>query len=94
MGPWPRVSWYRRRMSMRDVHPLMLKKHDEMLRAQTLQERVTGVERMWTTGRQMAWLNVRSRHPSASDALVQWLVAELVYGSAAAERVLGLRPAT
>jgi hypothetical protein len=79
-------------MLPRDVHPEMLKKHDELLRRQTEVQRARGVQRLWEAGRHMARLNVRARYPDASEQLIRWLTTELIYDTRTAEQILGPRP--
>lgn len=76
-----------------DVTPAQQRRHDELARRLTTEQRARLIDDLWRTGRQLAEAGVRDRPPGASEPLVRWLLTELLYGAAVAERLYGPRPA-
>ncbi len=75
-----------------DVTPAQQRRHDELIRRLSMEERARLIDNLWRTGRQLAEAGVRERSPGASEALVRWRLTELLYGAPVAERLHGARP--
>lgn len=76
-----------------DVTAAQQRRHDELVRRLTPEQRGRLIDDLWRAGRQLAEAGVRDRHPGASEPLVRWLLTELLYGAAVAQRLHGPRPA-
>jgi hypothetical protein len=75
-----------------DVTPAQQRRHDELLRRLSEPQRASLVAGLWSTGRQLAEAGVRARHPSASEALVRWLLTAVIYDEPTALRLHGTKP--
>ena len=75
-----------------DVTPAQLRRHDELVRGLSVVQRAEVIEDLVETGRHLARIGLRQRHPGASEALVEWLLVEQLYGEPVARRLRGPRP--
>ncbi len=75
-----------------DVTPEQLRRHDELVRRLTDMQKAAIVDDLVESGRQLARLGLEQRNPGATDALIEWLLVEQLYGAAAARRLRGVRP--
>jgi len=75
-----------------DVTAAQQARHDELLRRLSQPQRFALVVGLWTTGRQLAELGVRARHPTAIEPLIRWLLTATLYDEPTAVRLHGPRP--
>jgi len=76
-----------------DVTAEQQRKHDELVRRLSDGEKGAILDGLIESGRQLARIGIKQRHPGATDALVEWLLIENLYGASVALRLRGQRPA-
>ncbi len=75
-----------------DVTPGQLRRHDELVRGLSIAERAQVIDDLVETGRHLARVGLRQRQPGASEALIEWLLVDQLYGEQVARRLRGPRP--
>lgn len=75
-----------------DVSHQQLERQAALWRAMSPEAQARVARQQWVSGRRVAALSIRTRHPEASEALVMWLLKAMFVGEDAATRLYGPRP--